>query len=114
MEVVAIHSLKFYTVKRLCKEIAAIAAVVLVGCMLGSCVSNDVSRRNGYYEQVILVRYEKPNKQWSSYKRAYSIRMKNGVDFIWFQKESDVYEQKIVSYVVDGDRVSKVDIYRKK
>lgn len=105
--------LNFYTVKRICKEMSAIAAVVLVGCMLGSCVSNDVSRHNGYYEQVILVRYEKPNKQWSSYKRAYSIRMQNGVDFIWFQKESDVYEQKIVSYVVDGDRVNKVDIHRK-
>ena len=49
--------------KRLCKEMSASTAVVLVGCMLGSCVSNDVSRRNGYYEQVLLVRYEKPNKQ---------------------------------------------------
>lgn len=108
------RSLNFYTVKRICKEMSAIAAVVLVGCMLGSCVSNDVLRYNGFYEQVVLVRYEKPNKQWSSYKRAYAIRMQNGVDFIWFQKESGVYEQKIVSYVVDGDRVSKVDIYRKR
>lgn len=113
MEVVAIHSLKFYTVKRLCKEIAAIAAVVLVGCMLGSCVATDVSRHNGYYEQVVLVRYEKPNGQWSSYKRAYAIRMQNGVDFIWFHKESGRYEQKMVSYVVNGDRVNKVDIHRK-
>lgn len=109
MEVVAMCSLK-----RICKEMTAIAAVVLVGCMLGSCVSNDVSRYNGFYEQVVLVRYEKPNKQWSSYKRAYAIRMQNGVDFIWFQKESGVYEQKMVSYVVDGDRVNKVDIHRKR
>lgn len=103
-----------HSFKRFCKEMAAIAAVVLIGCMLGSCVSNDVSKRNGYYEQVILVRYEKPNKQWSSYKRAYVVRMQNGVDFIWFQKESGVYEQKMVSYVVDGDRVNKVDIHRKR
>lgn len=108
MEVVAMHSLK-----RICKEMTAIAAVVLVGCMLGSCVATDVSRHNGYYEQVVLVRYEKPNGQWSSYKRAYAIRMQNGVDFIWFQKESGVYEQKMVSYIVNGDRVSKVDIYKK-
>lgn len=109
LEVVAMHAFK-----RLCKEIAAIATVVLVGCMLGSCVSNNVSRSNGYYEQVVLVRYEKPNGKLSSYKRAYAVRMQNGVDFIWFQKETSKYEQKMVSYVVDGDRVSKVDIYRKK
>lgn len=113
-EVVAMRSLNFYTVKRICKEMSAIAAVVLVGCMLGSCVSNDVSRHNGYYEQVVLVRYEKQNGQWSSYKRAYVIRMQNGVDFIWFQKETSKYEQKMVSYVVDGDRVNKVDIHRKR
>lgn len=101
------------SLKRICKEMTAIAAVVLVGCMLGSCVANDVSRNNGYYEQVVLVRYEKPNKQWSSYKRAYAIRMQNEVNFIWFQKESGVYEQKMVSYIVNGDRVSKVDIHRK-
>lgn len=100
--------------KRLCKEIATIAAVVLIGCMLGSCVANNVSRSNGYYEQVVLVRYEKPNGKLSSYKRAYAVRMQNGVDFIWFQKETSKYEQKTVSYVVDGDRVSKVDIHRKK
>ena len=114
LEVVAMHALKSYTVKRLCKEIAAITAVVLVGCMLGSCVANDVSRYNGYYEQVVLVRYEKPNNQWSSYKRAYAVRMQNGVDFIWFQKETSKYEQKMVSYVVNGDRINKVDIHRKK
>ena len=102
------------SLKRICKEMTAIAAVVLVGCMLGSCVANDVSRYNGYYEQVVLVRYEKPNGRFSAYKRAYAIRMQNGVDFIWFQKETSKYEQKMVSYVVDGDRVSKVDIYRKK
>ena len=28
--------------------------------------------------------------------------------------ESGVYEQKMVSYVVDGDRVNKVDIHRKR
>lgn len=99
--------------KRICKEISAIVAVVLVGCMLGSCVATDVSRYNGYYEQVVLVRYEKPNGHWSSYKRAYAIRMQNGTDFIWFQKESGRYEQKMVSYVVNGDRVNKVDIHRK-
>ena len=108
-EVVEMRSLK-----RIFKEMTAIAAIVLVGCMLGSCVANDVSRHNGYNEQVVLVRYEQPNGQWSSYKRAYVIRMQNGVDFIWFQKESGVYEQKIVSYVVDGDRVNKVDIHRKR
>ena len=113
MEVMAMCSFS-YTVKRICKEIAAIAAIVLVGCMLGSCVANDVSRYNGYYEQVVLVRYEKPNGQWSPYKRAYVIRMQNGIDFIWFQKESRVYEQKMVSYTVDGDRVNKVDIHRKR
>lgn len=109
LEVVAMHSFK-----RFCKEMAAIATVVLVGCMLGSCVSNNVSRSNGYYEQVVLVRYEKPNGKLSSYKRAYAVRMQNGVDFIWFQKETSKYEQKMVSYVVDGDRVSKVDIHRKR
>ena len=103
-----------HAIKRLCKEIAAIAAVVLVGCMLGSCVSTNVSRHNGYYEQVVLVRYEKPNGKLSSYKRAYAVRMQNGVDFIWFQKETSKYEQKMVSSVVNGDRVSKVDIYRKR
>lgn len=41
-EVVAMHSLNFYTVKRLCKEMTAIAAVVLVGCMLGSCVGQPM------------------------------------------------------------------------
>lgn len=103
-----------HTFKRLCKEMTAIVAVVLVGCMLGSCVSNNVSRSNGYYEQVVLVRYEKPNGKLSSYKRAYAVRMQNGVNFIWVQKETSKYEQKMISYVVDGDRVNKVDIYRKK
>ena len=109
MEVVTMRSLK-----RICKEIIAIAAVVLVGCMLGSCVANDVSRHNGYYEQVVLVRYEKPNGRFSSYKRAYAIRMQNGTDFIWFQKESNIYEQKMVSYIVNGEKVNKVDVMRKK
>ena len=89
-----------HSFKRFCKEMAAIATVVLVGCMLGSCV--------------VLVRYEKPNGKLSSYKRAYAVRMQNGVDFIWFQKETSKYEQKMVSYVVDGDRVSKVNIHRKR
>ena len=108
------HSLNFYTVKRFCKEMTAIAAVVLIGCMLGSCVANNVSRSNGYYEQVVLVRYEKSNGRFSTYKRAYVVRMQNGTDFMWFQKESGRYEQKMVSYVVDGDRVNKVDIHRKR
>lgn len=112
-EVVAMHSLNFYTVKRLCKEMTAIAAVVLVGCMLGSCVATDVSRHNGYYEQVVLVRYEKPNGRFSAYKRAYAVRMQNGVDFIWFQKESNIYEQKMVYYIVNGEKVNKVDVVRK-
>lgn len=103
-----------HSLKRICKEMTAIAAVVLVGCMLGSCVANDVSRYNGYYEQVVLVRYEKPNGRFSAYKRAYVVRMQNGTDFIWFQKKSGRYEQKMVSYIVNGDRVIKVDIHRKR
>ena len=77
-------------------------------------VADTIAENPNNDKQIVMVRYENPDGTFTNYETVESIKKNDGETFSWSSPETDAFQAKSLSYTVDGGKVNKVDVMRKK
>lgn len=77
-------------------------------------VASTIAENPNNDKQVVMVRYEKPDGTFTNYETIESVKKNDGETFSWSSPETDAFQAKSLSYTVNGGKVNKVDVMRKK
>lgn len=77
-------------------------------------VASTMAENPNNDKQIVMVRYEKPDGTFTSYETVESVKKNDGETFSWSSPETDTFQAKSLNYTVNGGKVNKVDVMRKK
>lgn len=77
-------------------------------------VASTIAENPNNDKQIVMVRYEKPDGTFTKYEAVESVKKNDGETFSWSSPATDAFQAKSLSYTVNGGKVNKVDVMRKK
>lgn len=77
-------------------------------------VADTITENPNNDKQIVMVRYENPDGTFTNYETVESIKKADGETFSWSSPETDAFQAKSLNYTVNGGKVNKVDVMRKK
>lgn len=77
-------------------------------------VADTIAENPNNDKQIVMVRYEKPDGTFTAYETVESVKKNDGEIFSWSSPETDAFQAKSLNYTVNGGKVNKVDVIRKK
>lgn len=77
-------------------------------------VADTIAENPNNDKQIVMVRYENPDGTFTNYETVESVKKNDGEIFSWNSPETDAFQAKSLNYTVNGGKVNKVDVMRKK
>lgn len=77
-------------------------------------VASTIAENPNNDKQIVMVRYEKPDGTFTKYETVESVKKNDGETFSWSSPATDAFQAKSLNYTVNGGKVNKVDVMRKK
>ena len=77
-------------------------------------VADTIAENPNNDKQIVMVRYENPDGTFTNYETVESVKKNDGETFSWSSPATDAFQAKSLSYTVNGGKVNKVDVMRKK
>lgn len=77
-------------------------------------VASTIAENPNNDKQIVMVRYEKPDGTFTAYETVESVKKTDGETFSWSSPETDAFQAKSLNYTVNGGKVNKIDVMRKK